>query len=209
MEDEFPANTRESKLSNEVLDDEKKINKVVVGKVVTRRTPIHRTIVRTFVKEDFSTVWRSVVMEVIIPSAQDTLIEGINGFAERMFGGRSKTIGRSMATLGQTVITNYNKPSTIRNEPTVATPDGRAMNDFTEFVMSDMGDAKALKAELLRLATEYNYATRFDLYQIFDRPTQHVDNKWGWPPADIEGAEIARVRGGGYFLELPKPVSIG
>ena len=72
--------------------------------------------------------------------------------------------------------------------------------------MSTRAEADSVIESLFEMISKYESATVADLYELVGIDRKFTDDKWGW--SDIRGANAVRVRGGGYLLNLPRPVPL-
>ena len=72
--------------------------------------------------------------------------------------------------------------------------------DYRDFAVSDYGRAKEIVDTLRERIRDYTWATKADLYDIFDQPTIPEDFNFGWDSPEMIG--ICDIPGGGYGIDL-------
>ena len=208
MEDSaFPGNSRKQPSQ----EPEKKIEKVVTGKVTTRKKPLMRRFAETFIAEDSSSVARYIVMDVLIPAAKDLISDLVKETVDRTLfgGGRSGRSRGSSRSYGGHV--NYNRyssgsPPWRRDEdrPPMSRR-ARSRHNFDEIVLDTRAEANDVLDRMYDILDRYKEVTVADLYDLVGLEKSYTDEKWGW--TDLEGSKVIRAHDG-YILDLPKTEQI-
>ena len=214
--DEYPANSHKvkdvqrdyTKAGKPNEEPEKKIEKVVEGKVVTRKKPLPKRMAESFMGGDLRTVRTYILFDVLLPAAKDTIADVVSQGIERMlFGEARSTSRRTGRRPGQ--YTPYNQYSQYtarsfgkREDRRGLSRTARANHDFDEIILATKREADEVIGRLFDLIARYESATVADLYELLGIPGNYTDDKWGW--TDIRGAGATRVTGG-YLLDLPRP----
>lgn len=213
--EEYPGNSHRAK--NTEGDEKagpKKVEKVVTGKVIRRKTTLGTRFRETFGGGDARGVLEAVIFEVLIPAGKDMFLDALHEGAERMIRGESRSSGRRSGgrSSGSNGHTNYNRlfqssSSNRYDEPrNNISRRGRATHNFDEIILATRAEAEEVLQRLLDLISQYDSASVADLYSLVDEVPSFTDEKWGWTnKRDILEAQPVRVRsGGGYQLGLPK-----
>lgn len=206
--EQFPSN---SKRPVRARDEPKKVERVVQGEVVRRKTPLGRRMTQNLIGGDAQSVWGYVFGEVLIPAARDMVADAVSGGVERMIFGESaghgRGRGRSRGSAGYTPYNRYSAPSRVRDEPRrELSRRARATHSFDELILQTRVEAEEVLDRLEELCGRYEAASVADLYELVGVSGNYTDDKWGW--TDLRGANVSRTRGGGYLLNLPKPEPI-
>lgn len=216
---DFPTNSNKSKeLKNDI--PEKKVEKVIEGKVIQQKKPFGRKIKETFFAGDSESVWDYILSDVFIPAAKDTISDAVSGAIERILWGeeRSRTRRRSTGR-GQTYVDyqnryryGYSNTSRRESRPPWEPSERRSLqsrsrssNDIRELILDTRVEAEDVIEALFDLVEKYETATVADLYDLLGIVPSHTDNKWGW--VDVRDFEVRRVRQG-YLLVVPKPEAL-
>lgn len=219
----YPSNSRTAPQQQE---PKKNITPVVTNQVTTRKKPLGKQFRETFGGANARSVFESVLMEVILPGAQQVLFnasqEALRG---AIFGGRMGPAqsawrpGNSIGTpTGQYAYNAVSKAvSTFQNGaraqgpfPDPRQPVSRlhkTYGDVEEIVIPTRDEAVAVVMALQTIIEEYGKATVADLYELCHYTGEFTDNNYGWK--DISGTHPEMLRNGGYVLSLPRPIALG
>lgn len=186
------------------------VEKVVTGKVTRQKRPLGRRFLEVFITDstDLKTYFLQEVAVPGIKSAFMYCLDGIQGAVEmKLFGTVTRRSGP---------FTNYNRVSTNFGKVTwggqAAQPIARTIErtqssmDIGEIVLETKGEADLVLDRLLDQVDQFGSTTVADLYELVGVTENFTDRNFGWK--NLSGADIRRVRGGGYMLILPRPVSL-
>lgn len=201
----YSANSHKSK--NKEAEPEKKERRVVeqitVGTVSSRKKPMGRKLVETFIRDDLHSVGSHVLFEVIIPAAKSMLSDVTREGVDRMLYGGVKSSGARSGKSGAHI--SYNRMYTKGAEVVTGNRDisnkARATHDFEEIVLETRGEAEKVLERLGDLIRDYDVATVSDLYSLVGITGSFTDDKWGW--YSLRDADVRAIRKG-YLLVLPK-----
>ena len=213
MEQEFPPNSEVSKQRAEPNQD-KQLERVTSSEAIRKKKSLRRRFSESFVAGDMRTVIPYVVMDVLLPSARDVVVDTLQEFIAKIFQGESRRYrGSSRPQSGPTGYVSYNRyssgPMGSSRLPSYAramSRQARARHDFDEILLDSRTEAEQVIDQLFDIVGKYDAATVADLYELVGLASNHTDHKWGW--TDIRGAGVSRTRDG-YLLDLPEPVPIG
>ena len=213
--DQFPSNSnfeqtrREPKVKAEAKP-EKKVESVVTGRVLRKKTSLGRRFLNTFVAGDGQGVWHYVLLDVVVPAVKDVIADAVSQGVERMIFGEARSTSRrtGQRPSGSSGYVSYNRFSSPRRD-TVSSPilsrQARATHNFDEIILATRAEAGEVIDRLVELVAQYEQATLGDLYSLIGVTGEFTDEKWGW--VDLETAGIRRVSGG-YLLVLPRPQAL-
>ena len=198
---EFPSNSHKARAEKKEL---KKVEKVIAGKVVTRKKSLGKRFMETFVGEDISNVSFYIIHDVLIPAAKSTLSDMLHGVTDMVIDGVRKSPG-TRREKGRSYV-SYNNYSSNRRDRREISPRNRARHNFDEIILDSRLEAEEVLSHLVDLVYDYNQASISDLYALVGIEPNFTDNKWGW--IDLSGTSVIRSRDGGFLLDLPKPISL-
>lgn len=211
--EQLPSNSHNQR--REPAEEPKKIEKVVVGEVVTRKKPFFRRFGDTFFTTRADVVADHVFWDVLVPAAKNMIADGASSFIDRMiFGeeagprGRASSVIKTVAGGIGTYASNNQTPYHRINSgaPAPSSPGisyrGRATHDFKEIVIPTRPEAEVVLDNLFRRIVDYNSVTIADFYELCGITPNYTDDKYGW--TNIQGSGILRVRDG-FVLDLPRP----
>lgn len=199
--EEFPSNSHKSKAE----PPEKKVKKVINGKVVKQKRGFSKRLAETFLEEDSKSVGSYILHDILIPALKSLIFDAFSGGLEAsLFGGKQ---GRNTRREGGRSYTSYGSyyKSTDRDrrdDRRDISRTGRARHDFGEIVLETRGEAEEVLSHLVDLTIDYGMASVADLYDLVGITSNFTDNKYGW--TDLCDASVSRARRG-YLINLPRP----
>ena len=202
----YPPNSRKSKEEARAAREqipEKKVEKVVVGKVVQRKKGLASRLGGTFFSEDREGVMQFVVMEVLLPAAKNMISDAVSQGLERLLFGELRARSRNDRPGGYISYNKVRRPA-IPEYGTIGSR-ARAQHDFQDIIFETRGEAEDVLDGLRSLIGQYELATVADLYTMSDITPDYTDDKWGWE--DLSTAMVRHVRGG-YVIQFPRARSI-
>lgn len=199
---DYKPNSNRFKEEQKDKAQEKKIEKVVTGPVVTRKKNGFQKFADEFVSEDAKNIKSYVFGEVLIPAIKklisDIVTDGVDMF---LYG--EKRSGSKRSTAGRVSYTNYYDRDNRSTRDTRAT--SYSSYSYDEIVLSNRGEAEEVLERLDELMDTYGLVRVADLYDLVGITGNYTDNKYGW--TNIRNAEIVRVRDG-YMIKMPRAVPI-
>ena len=205
---EFPPNSRASKGGR---PEDRKITPVATG-AVRRKRSLRKQFSETFIGGDFRSTVNYVLLDVLLVSARDTIVEVVTQGIEKLVLGDSRRSRGAAArpNSGPTGIISYNQYAAGSHRQAgpqrTISRQARSKHNFDEIVLTDRSEGEEVLERLGDLVSEYDFATVADLYELTGLPSTHTDFKWGW--TDLYGSGLTRIRGG-YLLDLPAPEPVG
>jgi hypothetical protein len=203
--DNFPGNQRIPR-SDRSRDEPRKVERVVQGEAIRRKTPLGRRVTQNLLGGDAQSVWGYMFGEVLIPAARDMIADALTGGVERaIFGDNARYRGgRSSGRSGRT---DYHRISNsrpgYRDEPRrEVSRRSRSLHNFDEIVLDKRVEAEEVLDRMDAWLDKYDSVSVADFYEMCGVSSNYTDNKYGW--TDIRGASIQHVRGG-YLLRMPPP----
>jgi len=216
--DNYPANSHKAKtVEPETTPNPKKIEKIVEGDVVRRKKPLGKKFASVFLGGEASSVWEYILTDVLVPAAKDVISDAFSQGIDRfLFGDSRPSSRRSNHRSSNSGYTSYNRYTSSNNtvpgwakrdEPrTNLSSRARATHDFDEIILATRQEGDEVLERLYDLISTYKAASVADLYELVGVSSSYTDDKWGW--TDLHGANVSRIRSGGYLLNLPKPESL-
>ena len=199
---EYPANSHRSKeLATEGRSEERKVQKVVSGKVTTKKNEV-RKLTDIFISEDARNVKSYIFMDVLVPAIKKAISDIVtDGIDMILYGGSDS--GRKTKPSNSVSYRNYyespRSSMSSRNEPQ------RSRFDYDDIVFESRGEAELVREQMVDMIERYGFVTVADMYDMADLTSPYTSNKYGW--TNIRSAEAVRVRDG-YILKLPKAMPI-
>lgn len=208
MQHEFPANSAKARERSDSPPDsprEKKIEQVTSASAERRKPRLGRKFKETFVGGTARGALEYMLVDVVVPAIQDTLIDAFQGGVERLIRGEGARSRRS-ATTSYSNLGHVNYQSMSTNKPPTARPlsqRSRARHDFGEIRIQNRQEAEEVLERMYDELSRYGEVNVATLYELTGIQSTHADHKWGWK--SLRGARIQTLRTGGYLLDLPEP----
>lgn len=194
----FPANSHRVKNEKE----EKKVEKIISGKVVTRKKSLGKKIHDFFFGDDGANVGAYIMYDVLIPAAKDTLEDLVKGSIEVLLRGESRG-SRTHRDKGKSYVSYGNFYKSDRDERREPSLRNRSRHNFDDVILDSRGEAEEVLSHLVDLTEDYGMASVADLYDLVGMISNFTDNKYGW--TNLSNATVTRVRDG-YLIDLPKTI---
>jgi hypothetical protein len=204
MQEAFPANSHRTRDEKTEEPEEKKVQRVVTGPVITRKKSFWRKLKDSFLGEDVGSVGAYIIYDVLIPAAKDTLEDLVKGSVEVLLRGETRgSRTRRDGSRSYVSYSNYYKSDDRSRRDSSYV--NRARHDFSDIILKSRGEAEEVLSQLVDMVEDYGVASIADLYGMVGVSTSFTDNKYGWD--NLSSASISRVRDG-YMLDLPKAIPI-
>lgn len=188
---------KEEKAQTEV-PERKKLEKVVTGKVKTKKRNEMSKLGEIFIAEDARNVKSYILMDVLVPAVKKAISDIVtNGIDMLLFGEGGRT--RKTSSVSTVSYRNYyDQKDTRRDYSNTRTRTGYSYDDI---ILETRGEAEEVLARMDELIETYGIVSVADLYDLVGKTCNYTDNKYGW--TNIRNAEPIRVRDG-YMLKMPK-----
>lgn len=189
----YQSNSYKSKEPND--SDKKKIEKVVVGRVKTKKKSGISKFFSGFLNDDTPNIKSYLYKDVILPTIKKTITDVVDMI---LYGGDSRR-SRSIASK-VSYRSYYDEPRTSRNETRSI-----QVYNYDDIVLETRGDAEEVLNQLNDLIDVYKIASVADLYDLVGITGNYTDNKYGW--TNLANADVVRTREG-YKLKLPRALPL-
>lgn len=198
--EEYKSNSNRSKIEQNKNEDHK-VEKVVTGKVITRKKSGFDKLKGEFISDDAKNIGSYVFGEVLIPAMKKAIFDIVTDGIDILLYGESRKGTKRTTADRVSYRSYYGDSSPIR--------DTRAsrLNDYNydDIVLSNRGEAEDVLLRMDELMETYGLVRVADLYDLVGITGNYTDNKYGW--TNIRNAEIVRVRDG-YMIKMPRAVPI-
>lgn len=207
----LPDNPDNNKYTHQNKPEERHATPVANGKV---RNNLGKYLMKTFIMEDPKDVAWEVLDKEIVPgiknaafNAAQMFIYGIGGSPRKGATGSSIKIGSKVDFHGIS-----NGKTTVASEPkrdrsTITSRDAR---EFDDFIFDELKEAKDVLQDLFDEACTYDKVNVRYYYELAGHTEgiPYTADYYGWYKEDLEGVKVVPVRGGGYYISLPRPVAL-
>jgi len=181
---------------------EKKVEKVVTGDVVTRKQSNKGKVKSAFLGGEFKGALRYITADVLLPAFRNLMVDATTKGIERIVYGETNPSRRPTQYSNRV---QYNNP--IRRDASIYMPDQapkyrtQVKPRSNEIILASREEAEKVLERLIDIAERYEVASLADLYELCGLQSAHTDNKWGW--TYLNNAEIIQIREG-HLLSLPE-----
>ena len=198
----YKEEQKQKQKQQENLPEKKRVEKVVTGKVKTKKNEI-RKFTDIFIAEDIGSVKEYVVHDILIPTVKKAFYDVfVGGLDMALFGGRGG--GRRRSNAERVSYNDYSSGN--RRDDRRYDSRSRSALDYDDIVLSTRGEAEAVLSSMGDIMDQYDgIVSVADLYDLVGETAPHTANKYGW--TNLRNADVVRVRDG-YWLKLPKALPI-
>jgi hypothetical protein len=200
--DDYKPNSNRYKAEQKEKANEKKVEKVVTGTVVTRKKSGLSKLTDEFISEDAKNIKSYVIGEVLIPSAKKAISDIVTNVIDMILYGGSKG-GSRRSVADRVSYRNYYDRDSRASQPVRSSGYGGYSHD--DIILSSRGEAEDVLMRMDELIDTYKVVSVADLKDLVGITGPYTDNKYGW--TNIRNAEIVRVREG-YMIKMPRAVPI-
>ena len=187
MKTNYQSNSHKSKRNS--VEDKKKVDKIVKGKVKTKKK---NGILSSFINNDLQDIKKYIVEDVLIPTIKKTITDVVKNSIDMFFYGE---VSRPNRTNSSRI--SYSSYYDRDREPR------RRRNDLLidDIVLESRAEAEEVLDRLDEMIEEFGMASVLNLYDLIGVTAPFTADKYGW--TDIRNATAVRVRDG-YLLKLPR-----
>lgn len=192
--------------------EELKIERVVVGEVITRKKPLTSRLRETFFGGEAKMVVQYIGAEVLLPALRNLLYDTLTkGGSQLIYGNdsprhpQSRTNYAPHMTYGPAYAhTNYNKK--VGSHPVyTGFRASKGRGGMEEWILPTRQEAQATLSQMQDILDVYDVVSVADLKEMLGVRKTYVDDNWGW--VYLQDAAIKQIREG-YLLQLPPPEEI-
>lgn len=202
MEDYKPNSHRFKEEQSTKPEERKKLEKVVTGKVRTKKKSETSKLAEIFIAEDAANVKNYILMDVLVPAVKKAISDIVRDGIDMILYGEAT--GKRKSSTNSTYV-SYNKYSYPREYDRREPQRTRGGYNPDDIVLETRGEAEEVLARMDELIDLYGQVSVADLYDLVGKTCEYTDNKYGW--TNIRNAEPVRVRDG-YLLKMPKALPI-
>lgn len=187
MKTNYQSNSKKSKINT--VDDKNKVDKIVKGKVKTKKK---NSILASFINDDLQDIKKYIVEDVLIPTIKKTITDVVKNSIDMFFYGEVSRSNRSNSS--RISYSSYydrdREPRSRRNSLLI-----------DDIVLESRAEAEEVLDRLDEMIEEFGMASVLNLYDLIGVTAPFTADKYGW--TDIRNATAVRVRDG-YLLKLPR-----
>lgn len=200
--DQFPSNSHSSKKKEEI-DEHIHVKKITKGQIQRKPQSIGQRVKAEIISEDSKSVAHHLLMDILVPAIQDTIVDLVkNGIETLVYGNSSPEDNRVRRERGNSYVSysSYYRQSDDRYRRPVS----RRTSNYDDIVFQHQDEAESVLLAMLDMLDEYDFVTRGHFYELIGERTKPADFRWGWD--NLNSAKVERIRKG-YIIRLPREVA--
>ena len=195
---DYKPNSHKSKIDQKEQPNEKKVQKVVRGKVKTKKKKT--SLKDVFISEDAANVKSYVFMDVLVPAVKKAISDIVRDGIDMILYGEARS-RKSSSNASYVSYRSYSDRDR-REERRYSDSRVRSAYSYDDIILENRGEAEDVLTRMDELIDTYGIVSVADMYDLVGISGNYTDNKYGW--TNLRNAEPVRVRDG-YMLKLPKP----
>lgn len=195
---DYKPNSHRSKIDQKEQPNEKKVQKVVRGKVKTKKKKT--SLKDVFISEDAANVKSYVFMDVLVPAVKKAISDIVRDGIDMILYGEARS-RKSSSNASYVSYRSYSDRDR-REERRYSDSRVRSAYSYDDIILENRGEAEDVLTRMDELIDTYGIVSVADMYDLVGISGNYTDNKYGW--TNLRNAEPVRVRDG-YMLKLPKP----
>lgn len=206
---EYVSNSHRSKDLATSSDSKRKmeVEKVVTGKVKTKKKNGASKFVDNFISEDAKNIKSYIVDDLAVPTLKKFLFDAGHDILETLLYGREGGRGRSESGRSRVSYARCWDDRRDRERRDNTRNQVRTRFDYDELIFETRGDAERVYDDMCDLIKRYNLVTVAAMYDLANVPLDnYTANDYGWTNLNVH-EPIKRVHGG-YILNLPRAMPI-
>lgn len=202
MEDYKPNSNRyKAEQKNKAALPAKEVEKVVTGKVVTKKKSAFSKFTDEIISEDAKNVKSYVFGEVLIPAIKKAISDIVTDGIDMILYGESRKGGRR-STADRVSYTSYSSRS---SDPRDRRPVSSNRYTYDDIILDNRADAQDVLDRMDEIVEMYGVVSVADLKDLVGISGNYTDNKYGW--VSTAAMDIVRVREG-YMIKVPRAMPI-
>lgn len=189
--------------NRDATPEKEPVEKIIEGKVISRKTPWYKRFRENMLAEDAGTVGEYLLTDVVIPATKNLIIDMVSqGIEKVLFGTARGRLRRSPIGSSLRDQFDYGRVSRDREPRRMMSREARATHNFDSIVLEHRSDAIDVVEALVERIRRYGSVTVAELYDLVGVSGSYTDRRWGW--TDLEDADVRQMPGG-FLLDLPQP----
>ena len=196
--DEYPSNS----IHREENTQEKRVSApVVTGGVRQKKKGALQKFTDTLIQEDAKDIKSYIFTDILIPAFKRFLSDSLDAVLYPGGGGKRS----SQAPASRISYRSYYDDRDRRDRAPVRSSN-RAF-DFDNYTIENRRDADEVLMRMDEILDQYHVVSVADFYDLLGVDNySYTNNSFGW--MDLRQARVSPVRGGGFVIDLPRPLPI-
>ena len=198
MSDYTPNSRKYKEEQKSNSTERKKVEKVVTGKVKTKKKSELHKFTDVFVSDDVSNVKTYIIEDILVPEIKKIISNIVRDSIDMILYGDTQ---KKRSSSGASYVSYRDYSSRDRRDDHRNESRARTRYSYDDIVFEDRGEAEDVLTRMTELIDTYDSVSVADMYDLAGMSCNYTDNNYGW--TNLRNAETIRV-GGGYMLRLPK-----
>ena len=177
------------------------VEKVVSGKVVTRKRGFASRFSDVLFSEDADSVGSYILYEITIPAFKNLIVDAVTQGLQRIMWGTGSHPGSIFRSSVNKVSYDkvYSRSSTSSRDR--VQPRQKSGGYVEEFIFESRNEAETVLNTLESIIDDFDVARVSDMYSLVGKTPNFTDNRWGW--TNLSSSQILPSREG-YVIRLPR-----
>ena len=203
MEELYPSKSHASEeVKKTAKNDEKRVEKVVSGKVKTKKKSEIKKFTDIFISEDIENVKSYILLDVFIPAVKKAISDIFTNGIDMLLYGDSGRSRRKPPVDRVSYNQRYDRAYDRRDYGSNRTRSGYS---YDEIILDNRGEAEAVLDGMFDVLDTYGMVRVADFYDLVGVTGNYTDNNYGW--TNLSNARIERARDG-FIIKLPRALPI-
>lgn len=205
----YQSNSHKSKALQNETPREKRVEKVVKGKVKTKKNE-GRKLANIFISEDAANVKSYVFMDVLVPAIKKAVSDIVRDGIDMILYGETdhRDRRRRNSRSDRVSFRDYDRDYDRARDRDRDRRSSRNRFDYDDITFETRGEAELVRDRMLDVADEYGMVTVADMYDMADISVPYTAANYGWMKSALDYIEIKRTRDGEYVLKMRKAMPI-
>lgn len=180
----------------------KKVEKIVKGKVKTKKKSEISKFKDVFISEDAKDVKSYIMMDILIPAAKKAISDIVRDGIDMILYGNTVHKRSSGYSSGAPYVSYRSYSDRDRRmDSSYRSSTRRPSYDYDDIILETRQEAEDVLERMDELLDTYEIVSVADLYDLVGMTGNYTDNRYGW--TNLGNAEPIHVRDG-WLLKLPK-----
>lgn len=205
QEYDYKSNSNKSKKEELALEEQPRVQKVVTGKVLTKKKSGFAKFADEFISEDAKNIKNYVFGEVLVPAIKKAISDIVTDGIDMILYGGSGRSGRRSTADKVSYRNYYDDRGRNGRAASRLTPGYGNSYSYDDIILNSRSEAEDVLARMDELMETYGLVRVADLKDLVGITGNYTDNKYGW--TNIQNAKIVHVRDG-WQINMPRAVAI-
>ena len=201
MNDFKPNSHRFKEEQKSAAKEKKKVEKIVTGKVKTKKKNEISKFADVFISEDASNVKSYIFMDVLVPAIKKAVSDIVTDGIDMILYGSTGHSSKRSSSSGASYVSYRSYSDRDRDRRHESRYSTRSRYSFDDIILDSKREAEEVLDRMDELIDSYDQVTVADLYDLIGVTGNYTDNKYGWD--NLSNADVVRVPDG-YKLKLPR-----